>query len=348
MPTSITSSSSVLVSPLVATYSPGAYINIDSEQSEEVRITGINETFTHTLTGDDLKNFMKGFKVSGFSIDTRLGKNDFNYDNFDVTLGVENAAAFKSVLDDIIANATSDASHNLVAAKNAPATNDPDRKIGSYLHAELYNAFVGAFGNLIGPSSADIIGSGSYASGPITGQGASAGPDPVMDAGVNGTSSADLTTVINSFALLVDMDASAAAAEMISQHAAAAGHGAVASLFRQIGKSKILTFMDPASEPHPEERTLTTTSLPLVAGDKIVFVFDIDVKAAGANTTGETGTAAGGADIPASNTENVPAADTQTPPYSNTISFNLANRRVAFEITLGGEGDADADLLVAP
>ena len=342
----ISSNGTRFVSPFVTQYTPGAYINIDSELTETVTVTGVNETFKYTLTGADLTNFMSGFKVSGVTVDTRMGQVDVNYDSeWDVTMGAENATNFKSVLDKIIGDAVSDASHNLVAAVGSATGAVGDKKISSYLHAQLYNAFVGAFGGMLGPGPAPIAGNNNTAAnapstGAADGQEAQTS-NTALDAmdGVIAASSS-LSTKINSFDVLVDMDASAAAAAMITDHTA----DALRSLFRQIPRTTLEMYLDASGGAlvAGEAQDLSTNSLPVLKGDKLVFVFDIDVHAAGPNTSGELGTAAGGDAITANtsaSSENVPTAGTQSNTYGTaSVSLNLANRRVAVEITLGSGG----------
>lgn len=297
------------VSPIVSSYTPGAYINVDSELTETVTVSNINETFKYELSGTDLTAFLSGIAVSGVNVDTRLGKIDPNIADLSVTMGTVAATkdAFKAVLDKIIGNAEAVTQ----PVMDAGGGNEPDKKVASYLHAQLYNAFITAF-------AANLPSSNIEANDEIV-----------------GSSTSTLNTSINSFNVYVDMDASAAAAAMITQHT---GEDALKSLFRQIPVSTLKKFL-PADESQSNglavgaEQELSTSSLPVLSGDKLVFVFDIDVKAAGENTGGNTGTAVGGEEIPAdTNGDAVPVAPAQGD--SPLFTLDLANRRVAFEITL--------------
>jgi hypothetical protein len=319
----ITTTSSKFVSPFVTSYTPGAYINIDSTVTEEVEVTGVQEIFAINLTDPTkVAKFLGGFNVSGVSVDTRLGKTDMNMSNFDVSMG---GIDFQAELMDIIANAS-----------------NGDKKIDEYLYDELYSAFTTAFAGKL-PSST-ISGNNNAAagsSGTVAEQPGSS--NPAADAaGAFSSATSGLTTLINSFDVHVDMDASAAAFKLIDDHSEQNNHLALKSLFRQIPRTTWSQYV-PAEEH--EALDLCTNSLPLLFGDKLVFVFDIDVKAAGSNSSGETGQAAGGDEIPASTeAENVPTAGTQSDAYGTaSFSLNLANRRVAFEITLSPSDKASGD-----
>ena len=333
----VNTTANTFVSPYVSTYAPGAYINIDSSLNEIVTVTGIHNKFTVNLTDPTkVADFLGGFTVSNVTVDTRLQQLDMDMSGMSVDMS---GNAFKSVLQEDIIKVATDGNGDAV---------------GTYLHDQLYNAFVTAFGDMlpnstIAPANSNAAGGGGGSAGAPAQQ--LSGDTAEASTNNNGTVTAQVGTIINSFDVLVDMDASAAAQAMIDQHATNAS--ALASLFRQIPRTTWQQYLDMSSNGtyiEGEAQDLSTNSLPLLKGDKLVFVFDIDVTAAGPNTEGNTGTAAGGQEIPASTTyEDVPTAgpNQSTGLGVSYVSLNLANRRVAFEITLS-PSDKDTGDLISP
>ena len=80
----LTSTDNLFISPLVTNYTPDALMNIDDQVQDTVVITGIRDTFTYNVSGEDVYALLNGFKVSGLSIDCRLKTKDVNMENLSV------------------------------------------------------------------------------------------------------------------------------------------------------------------------------------------------------------------------------------------------------------------------
>ena len=310
------SSANRMVSPCVTSYTPDAFINVDSSLVEGVNVTGIDSEFDISLNEADSIKLLNGFTVSGFSVDCRLGKKDPNMSGLAVTLA---GADFKSVVADAIGRATNVAS--------------PKETIDQYLANQLRTAFTTAFGTYLpeghiegGDTSAEVNGIDST-------QVKQEAADPATDARATiGAVAVTLTTTITGFKVDVITDAAVAANNLVDQHAANSS-SAPANIFRQIPKSSWVQYGLLNDVSGWAESYLSTNALPMLKSDKLTFVFDMDVTTAGADA-GAPGTA-----------EDVPVSGDQSTAYGvQKFSLNLANRRVALNIKLTNDASGPFDV----
>jgi hypothetical protein len=301
---SVSTSSTQIVSPIVTQYAPDATIGITTDAQETVTVTGIAETFTYSLANDAAARvFLNAFDLSGLRYDEVNGQVDEDLSSLNLTV--------KSAINAYITSAVND------------ATSSNSKTLKTWLGDELRNAFVTAFpGYLSNPDADAPVADAADTAGDGVGQDVSgqSALNPTMPApggtgqdAVNANSLASIVrnTIINSFAVDVDVSGAEAAADFVSQFNAAAAL-LRRSLYRQIAKASWAQYYT-AGSPSAG----IGAGLPLLAGDKLVFVFDVDVNA----TTGGTHS---GAPMPVS---------------ANTILMNLGNRRVAFEFVMpAGEG----------
>jgi hypothetical protein len=309
----ITSSGNNIVSPRVTTYSPDGFINVDSELKETVIVDGIDSQFNITLSDISAVKILNAFTVSGFSVDCRLGKKDPEMTGLAVTM---DSVDFKTVIADAITN-----------AKNAAT---PNETIDQYLANQLRNAFVSAFGSYLPTGSLDGNGVANDSNnGGETGQTEQSGTssaDPAQDARA-GTGSVAVTvaTTIQGFKVDVLTDAVAAANNLVTQHALLSS-SAPLNIFRQIPKTSWTQYLNDASGW--ATTYLDTNALPMLKEDVLTFVFDMDVTTAGSD--------AGNAAV-----EDVPVVNDQSTAYGEQkFSLNLANRRVALNLTLSSGSGA--------
>ena len=310
---SSTSSANHMVSPCVTSYEPNAFINVDSQLLEGVNVSGIDSQFDISLNEADSIKLLNGFTVSGFSVDCRLGKKDPNMSALRVDLS---GADFKSVIANAINTATNVAS--------------PTETIDKYLANQLRNAFKAAFGSYL-PTGSITGGDGSAEiNGIDTTQTKQEAADPATDErAAAGAVAVTLTTTITGFKVDVLTDASVAADNLVEQHAASSS-SAPANIFRQIPKDSWKLYLNDASGW--ATTYLNTDALPMLKGDILTFVFDMDVNTAGA-------------DAPNATAEDVPRSGDQSDAYGEQkFSLNLANRRVAVNIRLTGQSSAAFDV----
>jgi hypothetical protein len=289
-----------IISPYVTTYSPDAFINVDAGLVETATVTGIDRVFEITLSEAEAQTFLEGFTVSGVTVDCRLARKDINWNALAVSMDAS-AGTFTTLLEKVIDE----------------AVDGSGAQIDKYLSTQLYNAFTAAFSSYLPAAYAD---SGSVdASG---WNGADIAAAAVTTAGSeaeanleSGTVAVGVATAITGFSVDVLTDKAAAANALQTQHNLNAG--AMASMFRQCGRERILEYL--AAGANGAAETLYTDALPLYKGDSVEFVFDIDVDTAGAN--------AGAGDQ-----EDIPVAGSINSPQ---FSLNMANRRVAVKLILG-------------
>jgi len=288
-----------IISPYVTTYSPNAFINVDAGLVETATVTGIDRVFEITLSEAEAKTFLEGFTVSGVEVDCRLERKDINWNSLAVSMDAS-AGAFTTLLEKVIDEAVDGSGAQIV----------------KYLSTQLYNAFTAAFSSYLPAAYADsgaVDASGwngaDIAAGAVTTAGAEA--EANLE---SGTSAVAVATAITGFSVDVLTDKADAANALQTQHNDHAG--AMASMFRQCGRERILAYLAAGAAGAAE--TLYTDALPLYKGDTVEFVFDIDV-----DTAGENAGAAG--------TEDIPVAGNITSPQ---FSLNMANRRVAIKLTL--------------
>lgn len=299
---SATSSANNMVSPCVTSYMPNAFINVDSSLVAGVVVSGIDSTFNIVLDEAQSIKLLNGFTVSGFSVDCRLGKKDPNMNELAVVLAGDD---FKSVVVTAIGTAQNAAS--------------PTETVDKYLANELRNAFKAAFSAYLPTGTLAGVAAGS--NGADTQQAAAqAATEPATDAaGAPGTVAVTLTTTITGFKVDVLTDTSAAADNLISQHAGNSS-SAPADIFRQIPKASWGNYLYDASGW--AVTMLNTDALPMLKSDTLTFVFDMDVNTAGANAPNATA-------------EDVPVSGDQSTAYGQQkFSLNLANRRVALNLQL--------------
>jgi len=313
MAVSLSSANDSIVSPFIAEISPTSLINVDSEYVNSVTVNGINAIFKKTLTMAQTATLLNAITVSGLYHDYRLGKVDPHLGS--VTLG----AGFNTILETMVNSAVDDV--NSVC-------------VDKYLANELRAAFIAAFGTAL-PTSNNEGPDVSAAAGAVQ---TADNTDPATDAGTADQSTSVMyKTRINGFSVDVNTDAAATATAIKAVHEANSSRG-TKLLFQLIPRASVEKYMNAANialgfkEVYP-----STDAFPLLQGDKLTFVVDVDVHTAGANENAvDASVAAEDAALP---------ADKAVEYGTSSFSMNLANRRVAFEITLaqpGAKGDAFA------
>jgi hypothetical protein len=304
MPYPLSTNPTQIVSPVVIQYAPDATIGLTTDAQESVTVDGIVNTFTYTLAdATAARAFLNGFNLAGLRYDEVNGEvdEDLSALNLQVTGGL---ATYVEAAVDTATSATSE-----------------NKTLKEWLDAELRAAFVAAFPTYLStPDAAAAVADGANDSGNGVGSAAAQSavsgvplpPGGTAQDAVDATNLATIirNTIINSFTVNVDVSSAAASSDFTAQFN---GEAPLLrrSLYRQIAKDSWMqyyTMGDPAGGIGP--------GLPLLGGDKLVFVFDVDVNA----TTG-------GADSGA-----------PTPETANTILLNLGNRRVAFEFVMPGSG----------
>jgi hypothetical protein len=256
---------------------------------------------------------LNAITVSGLYHDYRLGK-----------------------IDPHLGSVTLDANFNTIMELMVNDAVDDDNSVGvdKYLANELRAAFIAAFGTAL-PTSENEGPDVSAAAGAVQNED---NTDPATDAGTADQSTSVMyKTRINGFTVDVNTDAAATATAIKEIHEANSSRGAKL-LFQLIPRGSVEKYMSAANiadgfkEVYP-----STDAFPLLQGDKLTFVVDIDVHTAGADENAvNASVAAEDAALPAEKAVEYGAS---------SFSMNLANRRVAFEIELatpGTKGDAFA------
>jgi hypothetical protein len=340
-----------VVSPVVTQYSPDAYMNVDAQVSNNVAITGIVNTFSTTLSLAQSTSLLNAFDVSGFFVDCRLTEKDPNVTRLNVSMHPDTALDASGVISHVVENSV-DSSGDVM---------------DKWLAVKLRDAFVTVFANLLNPAgsndsdaSAAIIPSSTgpdgllytdgsanaYASDMQAQQAATLPGTSAGAAALGSTVSVTTSTKINGFSVDVFTDPSAAATNLWIAHNAA---GNLKQLFLQIPRATWMNYMD--ADASGEYEVLDTDALPMKGGDKITFVFDVDVNAAGDNrgdyVPGADGVydayhlngVSGELDLANSSLEaNYPGIASSV--GNSKFQLKLDNKRVAFEITLGGTAAA--------
>jgi hypothetical protein len=301
--TSATSGDKRAVSSHVTTYNPSGFINVDSSLKETVVVSGIDSEFDITLSDISAIKILNGFTVSGFSVDCRLGKKDPEMTGLAVTM---DSVDFKAIVADAISSARNSAS--------------PNETIDQYLANQLRNAFVSTFpsflpaGTLAGAGVADDSNDGGDED--QTAQATEPGQDARTKAAAV---SVAISTTITGFKVDVLTDATAAANNLVTQHALTQSSAPV-NIFRQIPKNSWVQYLNDASGW--ATTYLNTNALPMLKDDVLTFVFDMNVNTAGS-------------DAPNATAEDVPVVNNQSTEYGEQkFSLNLANRRVALNLKL--------------
>lgn len=299
---SLSNSGTNMVSSCVTSTVEKGFINIDSELVNGVTVTGIHSQFDVELSQEESAKLLNGFTVTGFSVDSRLGKRDPNMADLSVVI---EGQPFRDMIE---------------TALNT-ATNGNSEIIDQYLANQLRNAFKAAFSNILPVSDVSGEGTGYNANGgedqvEVLGADGTDGA-PAADAGTAGSVAVTLKTQINGFSVDVLTDVSQASWNLVDQHS---GSDAPADIFRQIPRSAWQEYLTDASGW--AVTYLNTDALPMLMGHTLSFVFDMNVDTAGS-------------DSPAPAPEDVPLSGNQAPTYGRSkFSLNLANRRVAFNIKL--------------
>lgn len=316
MAVTLTSTGSNIVSPFIADISPTSLINIDSEYVNTVEINGVNAIFKKTLTMAETATLLNGITVADLYHDYRLGQVDPHLGS--VTLG----AGFSETLELMVNSAT----------ETATSTG-----VDQWLANQLRAAFVATFGGSLAAAvlPLDIAGE-DINTDTKTVQSASA-TNPAADAGTaNQSTSVAYKSRINGFSVDVNTDAATTAAAIKTVHEANSNRGAKL-LFQMIPRGSVEKYMSAEhiaagyKEVYP-----STDAFPLLQGDKLTFVVDVDVHTAGADeNVVDASVAAEDVALPAEKAVEYGAS---------SFSLNLANRRVAFEITIpvladGAAGD---------
>jgi hypothetical protein len=303
-----------VISPMVTNYSPDAYVNVNSEQLDTVVIQGINRVFEKTLSESDSATLLNIFKIENFSVDRTLGRNDPTEITSEMVSIREGASVdFKVLIADIIGP--------------SGATDIANDHLDQYLANQLWVAFSNAFGSAISSANIPANALGLTAGIDVAEQGGQSLADPATDFMAAITAEAVTSnTSITGFSVDVITNGVTAAQKLYDAHVADTAKGAIASMYRQIARTKYAAYYYLGEDNSGSAVPLVTSALPLVPGDKLSFVFDIDVHTAAARPGVTT--------VP----EDVPNTGSTDAYGTSQFSLNLANRRVLFKLTMGGAG----------
>jgi hypothetical protein len=322
------------VSPLVTYYSPDGQINIDYQGGTNVTVTGIVNHFNYELDLSSSAMLLNAFDVSGFVIDCRLQSHAPDFSQ--VSVKMANDAATKNAMKSAIAKAL------------AGATDPGGVVMDQFLANVLRDAFSAVFPNLLG--SSPVSGNGGSTGPNVNGSTGAEGADsqtfdgsslPGTNAGANAivnSVSVSTSTRINGFAVDVFTNTTTAAANLWDTH----NGQDLKQLFLQIPRATYELYL-PAGVSG-EFEILATNALPMKLGDTVTFVFDIDVKTVGGNTSargsaakGDSQTLEGAIGNTGPDSENISYQDssmTAETVGTDQFSLNLSNQRVAFNLTL--------------
>ena len=283
-----------IVCPFVADVEMASHLNLTSSTTELVSIGDIDKSID--ITGVSLNT---AFDCSGWGINTALGMSGELVSELNVKLRGDN---LKNIL--------------------AAAINDG--QLRTYLRGEYDGAFHLAFPTYLGDVSGDNdLAESDGNHGSVT--------NPSQDVSGNTTLGASMVrqiATVTSYSFEIDISGAVAAQAMIAGltngSADTVGTARLNSLFMQLPFSHIQAAVDSAGNP----KAAIGLNLPVQEGDKITFVFDINVSAStddntssAANTHGD----AAGTDNPST----LPTA-----PYTErSIQMDLGFRRVAFVLT---------------
>jgi len=325
---SISSGDGVYISPVVTNHAPDANVNVESSMQDTVTVTGIVDYFTYTVTSDaDAAAIANAFDVSGLWADCILS--DINYDmtGLQVSMAAGASADFKTVIADAVLKAV-----------------DPSgNAINKYLSDELWNAFTNAFSaylpiaNLTGLTGLTPAGADSA---PAVPSGSTADPATSTDGSVASSVAISSSTVINGFSVEVRTDQDKAASDLWDTHDAAAPGGVMTALLRQLPKANLNAYLPAgatAAGSTFDHQPLVTDALPLLPGDKLQFIFDIDVNSSNTNAV-----------VPIADADGAQHSGSSAPGTalqgSNKFTMDLGKRRVALELVLPGTGTTLASL----
>lgn len=296
-------------------------LNVESNTTESVTINNIDTTLTYSA------DVAAAFDCSGWGLDEELGKTEVLIENLVVSLPSAGAA-----LKTIIATAVGGDDDDVAAA----ATN----KLNNYLRAQFVAAFEAAFpayeaadfpNQVVDSARANAQSTGGASVNGTTAQVVQAGAattGTADTANITGASIVTQTSTISSYAFHLDVSGDAAAGAMVD--ALTVAH--LNSLFMQLPLQNLKDFADASGNPTVggADGAAEYRGLPLKAGDKITFVFDVEVSATSDTNISNAGANASGA----GNATGAPPGSQGVPPTSQqSLNMDLGTRRVAFEIT---------------
>jgi hypothetical protein len=307
--------------PYIHSLGIASVLNVESNTTESVTINNIDTTLTYSA------NVAAAFDCSGWGLDEELAQTEVLIENLVVSLP-SSGAALKTVLA------------NAVGGDDDNAANAATNKLNNYLRGQFTAAFETAFpayeaadfpNSVVDSARADAVGAGGASVPGTTAQviGAGAATTGAADtANATGASIVLQTSTISSYAFHLDVSGAAAASAMVD--ALTVAH--LNSLFMQLPLDNLKYFADASGNPTVggAEGAAEYRGLPLKEGDKITFVFDVEVAATSDTNISNAGANAGGA----GNATGAPPGSQGVPPTSQqSINMDLGTRRVAFEIT---------------
>jgi len=286
---SATTTAGAIVCPFIADFDVDSRLNVTSSTHESVTISNIDHTVTAAAV--DLK---AAFDCSGWGINKLLGEKQELIGSLVVSLPSA-GAALKSIL--------------------SAALTQGD--VEDYLEAQYDAAFQQAF-----PTFAkDVSGADADATGPAntTAPGTkSDGAGGIVDASSNAVLSASLvtqTSTLSTYNFNVDISGGEGADAMY----AGLSPARLNSLFMQLPYANIQASVDADGNP-------VSSELPLLPGDSITFVFDINVTASTdpntSNANDATPNGAAATDAPAANADST----------VQSVQMDLGSRRIAIVV----------------
>lgn len=309
MASNLTSLDHNILSPFVPSIEETALINVDSSFSNTVAVNGVNAIFTKKLSMAQTATLLNSMTVTDLYHDYRLGKVDPHLGS--VAMG----AGFNTILELMVNEAESSGAN-----------------VDQFLANQLKAAFLSAFSSALPTSNIDGADQSAAATAAQLEVLAAAGP--AQEAGTAGQStSITARTTINGFAVDVNTNAADVATAIKNIHDA----NGRSLLFQLIPRESVEKYMNLEHKAAGYKEVYPSTdAFPLVKGDKITFVVDINVHTAGADENA----------VDASVTpEDAALPGNVSATYgSSAFTLNLATRRVAFEIELFGSGAGAFDV----
>jgi hypothetical protein len=324
--TTLQSSPTLIISPIAVSYAPEAFINVDSELLAAVEVQGIQQQFEIDLsTVADVKALLEGFDVSGALYDTRLSDSsdgpvqivDADLSALEVTMTADavKKAAMRAVIEKGI-NEALDASGKVV-----------DR----WLADRLNDAFKAAFGSYLptgwaegqAPNPVNETSPTDQTQTPGTTNGGTGMPVGDVTTSIAITSGTEIT----GYAVDVLTDASNASADFWTAHENATQNFRN-FIFRQVPQTNIKAYLPAGAAGISPAAALKTKALPLVEGNAMAFIFDVDLSNAGANPG-----AAGDEDVP------VAIATGSATAGQSSFALNLGMRRITIQFNLTATAD---------
>jgi hypothetical protein len=304
--------------PYIHSLGIASVLNVESNTTESVTINNIDATLTYSA------NVAAAFDCSGWGLDEELGKTEVLIENLVVSLP-SSGAALKTVLAAAVGGDDDDDAN--------AATN----QLNDYLRGQFIAAFEAAFPAYVASNSVadsartDAEGAGGTSVNGTTAQviapGAAAA-GTADTANVTGASIVTQTSTISSYAFHLDVSGAAAASAMVD--ALTVAH--LNSLFMQLPLQNLKDFADASGNPTVggADGAAEYRGLPLKEGDKITFVFDVEVAATSDTNISKAAANASGA----GNATGAPPGSQGVPSTSQqSLNMDLGTRRVAFEIT---------------